>query len=186
VYPENNRLYRKGLGEKASELIKISDSTFVRREGRQLVQFKSNTEKDSMALHLLNANDGSSVATFNRMKDDEKLPIEFLVEGNFEKALGEYQELIKKDKDDPTIAENNLNGLGYHFLNNEKAKIAQAVFKVNIALYPNSFNVYDSYAEACMKLGENELAIENYQKSIRLDPKNLNAKRMIEKLEKEL
>lgn len=186
VYQNNNKLLSKELGGKSSELIKISDSTFVLRESSQLIQFKPTIEKDIMNMLIINEYDGSRISTYTKMMDDEKLPIEFLVEGNFEQSLKAYQDLRKKDKEDPTIDENRLNRLGYQFLNNEQVKLAQDIFKINVTLYPNSSNVYDSYAEACMEDGAYELAIENYKKSLNLNPQNNNAKEQIKKLEKSM
>ncbi len=48
--------------------------------------------------------------------------------------------------------------------------------------YPQSGNVYDSLGEAYMKGGQKKLAIQNYEKSLHLDPKNQNAVEMIKKL----
>jgi cytochrome c-type biogenesis protein CcmH/NrfG len=48
--------------------------------------------------------------------------------------------------------------------------------------YPQSGNVYDSLAEAYMDNGDKQLAIENYQKSIQLNPSNKNAVEMLKKL----
>lgn len=42
-------------------------------------------------------------------------------------------------------------------------------------VFPASFNVYDSLAEAYMKKGNKELAIESYRKSLELNPDNVNA-----------
>ncbi len=42
--------------------------------------------------------------------------------------------------------------------------------------------VYDSLGEAYMKTGQKELAIQNYEKSLQLDPKNQNAVDMLKKL----
>ena len=113
----------------------------------------------------------------------KKKDVKFFLDGNFEKSLVQYKNLKKEDPNNPTISEVNLNGLGYRFLNNDQTNIAHDVFKVNTILYPDSFNVYDSYAEACMKMGEIDLAIKNYTKSISLNSQNNNAKEMLEKLE---
>ena len=51
-------------------------------------------------------------------------------------------------------------------------------------IYPNYANGYDSLGEAYMKAGENELAVQNYEKSLELDPANNNAKEMLEVLRK--
>jgi len=48
--------------------------------------------------------------------------------------------------------------------------------------YPESGNVYDSLGEAYMKAGQKELAIQNYEKSLQLDPKNQNAVEMLKRL----
>ena len=136
-----------------------------------------------MNMLILDAKDGTIVSTFARMDDDEKIPVEFLLEGDFNQSLEAYQALMIGDPKDPTIDENNLNSLGYGFLNNEQTKLAQDIFRVNTILYPNSANVYDSYAEACMKIGDIDLAIENYKKSLTLDPQNNNAKEMIKELQ---
>ncbi len=53
------------------------------------------------------------------------------------------------------------------------------IFKMNVADYPESFNVYDSLGEAYMKSGNKELAIKNYKKSLELNPENENAKNML-------
>ncbi len=184
VYQNNNQLIYQELEEEPTELIKISDSTYVSRESDRLIQFKPNSENEKMNMHILNSNGGAGVSSYVKMNDDEKIPMELLVEGNFTQSLEAYQVLMKKDTKDPTIDENNLNRLGYRFLNNEQTKLAQDIFRVNLMLYPNSSNVYDSYAEACMKIGDIDLAIENYQKSLNLDPQNNNAKEMIKELQK--
>ena len=48
--------------------------------------------------------------------------------------------------------------------------------------FPESFNVYDSYAEAQMKLGNNEEAIKYYKKSVEMNPGNQNGIDMLKKL----
>ncbi len=81
-----------------------------------------------------------------------------------------------------TRVEWDINASGYILLRHEKIKEAIEVFKMNVKLYPESSNVYDSLGEAYMKDGNKELAIKNYEKSIELDPKNDHAQKMIEKM----
>ena len=59
-----------------------------------------------------------------------------------------------------------------------------AIFKLNVELYPESANVYDSLGEAYMNSGNSKKAIKNYQKSLELNPENNNAKEMLIALEK--
>jgi cytochrome c-type biogenesis protein CcmH/NrfG len=57
------------------------------------------------------------------------------------------------------------------------------MFKINVADYPKSANAYDSLGEAYMVDGNKSAAIENYKKSLELDPNNGNAREMLKKLE---
>ena len=54
--------------------------------------------------------------------------------------------------------ENDINTLGYQFLFAGKMDEAIEIFKKNVEMNPDSWNVYDSLGEAYMNKGENELA----------------------------
>ncbi len=59
-------------------------------------------------------------------------------------------------------------------MNSGKIDEAIEIFKLNIEAYPEAFNVYDSMGEALMEKGETEQAIENYKKSLEINPGNEN------------
>jgi tetratricopeptide (TPR) repeat protein len=65
-----------------------------------------------------------------------------------------------------------------------KPKEAIEIFKLNVEAYPKGFNTYDSLAEAYLAVNERELAIQNYKKSIELNPNNTNAAEVVKRLEK--
>jgi len=77
---------------------------------------------------------------------------------------------------------NTLNNFGYHLLEEKKLAEAIRILRLNAAEYPKDGNVYDSLGEAYMDAGDRALAIENYEKSLRLDPKNENAAVRLKKL----
>jgi CubicO group peptidase (beta-lactamase class C family) len=89
---------------------------------------------------------------------------------------------LKSDKELYSYNERELNLLGYNYLRANKNEEAIAIFKLNILEYPKSGNVYDSYAEALMAKGENKGAIENYKKSLELNPNNKNGIDQLKKL----
>lgn len=78
-----------------------------------------------------------------------------------------------------------VNQLGYSMLQNEnnddKSKAIE-FFILNVENYSNSYNAYDSLGEAYEILGNNQNAIENYQKSLELNPENEHATMKIEEL----
>lgn len=67
-------------------------------------------------------------------------------------------------------------------MNKQKFKDKIEIFRLNVKLYPDPCNVYDSPGEAYMKIGNRELAIKNFKKSLELNPQNDNAIGMLNKL----
>jgi pimeloyl-ACP methyl ester carboxylesterase len=78
--------------------------------------------------------------------------------------------------------ERTLNTLGYQQLRAKHVKEAIALFKLNVEMYPKSFNTYDGLAEAYMVQGDREAAVKNYKRSLALNPNNTNAVTMLKKL----
>jgi len=78
-----------------------------------------------------------------------------------------------------------LNGLGYRLLYFSGTPAAALdIFNLNMSIHPASSNAYDSLGEAYLAAGNNDLAVINYKKSLELDPKNDNARKILERIEK--
>ena len=97
-------------------------------------------------------------------------------------AVAQYRDLKKNQPQTFDFSERQLNALGYTLMQRGRIKEAIRVLQLNVEAYPQSGNVYDSLGEAYMKNGEKQLAIENYEKSLKLDPANANAVAMLKKL----
>lgn len=74
------------------------------------------------------------------------------------------------------LVENDLLMFGYRFLENNRVEEAIALFRYAVAVHSNSWNAFDSQAEAYMKAGQKELASKNCEKSLELNPENSNAR----------
>jgi tetratricopeptide (TPR) repeat protein len=95
-------------------------------------------------------------------------------------------EIIKKeDKNQPNyfISHGQINSLAYKLMRQDKNNDALKLFKLNIELYPNEFNVYDSYGEILLKMGDTENGIKAYKKSLELNSDNTNAKIILSEFE---
>ena len=101
-----------------------------------------------------------------------------------QKAIVQYRELKSLRPDSYNFSEAQLNILGYQLIRNERMDDAIEIFKLNVEMYPEAFNTYDSLAEAYMNSGNKELAIKNYKKSIELNPNNSNGIKMLERLQR--
>jgi tetratricopeptide (TPR) repeat protein len=78
--------------------------------------------------------------------------------------------------------ESTLNQLGYNLLAEKRVDEAVKAFKLNVQEYPKFWNCYDSLGEAYMVAGQKELAVQNYEKSIELNPDNKNGIEILKKL----
>ena len=79
--------------------------------------------------------------------------------------------------------EGSINQLGYNWMGGGKISEAIEVFKLNVEVFPQSSNVYDSLGEAYKKNDDKQKAILNYNKSLKLNPENNNAIEMLKQLE---
>ena len=83
--------------------------------------------------------------------------------------LGKTEEADKIMDDAWKIAtENEINAVGYQYLNAKNYDKAIETFKMNTEKHPDSWNVYDSLAEAYEKSGNKEMALENYEKALKM------------------
>ncbi|MEE9363551.1 MAG: serine hydrolase [Cellulophaga sp.] len=185
IFQKGSQLFYKNiLDEQGVELIKVSDSLFVRRNSSRFIQFKPGSENGVINLQYLNRNDGAIISSLAKVASDEKSPVEFLLEGDFENALIAYKNLMELDPTHPTVSEGYINDIGYDFYHADRMTLSLNTFKVNMMLYPDSYKVYDSYAKACMKTGDIDLAILNYSKSLELNPQNNRARSRLVELQK--
>ncbi|MFT3822562.1 MAG: serine hydrolase [Chitinophagaceae bacterium] len=94
-------------------------------------------------------------------------------------ALKDYR---AQRKTADTIDEDNMNSVGYVFLRLKRTDEAIAIFEQNTQDFPQSFNTWDSLAEAYATKGDKAKAIQYYEKSVELNPNNTNGVEMIKKL----
>lgn len=100
--------------------------------------------------------------------------------GGIKKGVEEY-EAVKEDSK-YYLSENEMNIVSYKLLQSDRATAAAAVLKLGIEAYPNAFNLYDSYGEVLLGLGDTIQSIKNYKKSLVLNPENENGIQMLKKI----
>lgn len=105
-------------------------------------------------------------ARFTQLLQELNSQLEQVINGNSETAI--YNQL-KVCKDATLLNEGSINNLGYTYLMEKgKPQVATCILRANTLLYPNSPNVYDSYAESLLTHGDKKAAIRNYQKAVEL------------------
>ena len=185
VYFTENVMYLKWRGGNAIKPLKVDDGIFFVKEMNEKIQFLTdpNNRTDFMVLVPKETTD-SITYNYRKLDKGEKVAREYIDENLFDKALEAYIQIKANDSLDGALNENEFNKLGYFYMNDKKYDKAKGVFKINIALHPQSSNVYDSYADVMKRSGDTVQAIEYYKKSLEIDSGNRGAKQFVKKHDK--
>jgi CubicO group peptidase (beta-lactamase class C family) len=162
----------------ASNLVMIPDKSIA-------VVMMSNFDRAPLGVLTQAALDvalGQTPAPVSIKPQIDRVLYKAIAKDGLEAGVKQYYDLKKNQPDAYNFQEALLNRLGYAFMQQGKFKEAIRVLQLNVEAYPSSSNVYDSLAEAYMRNGDKQLAIENYEKSLKLDASNTNAVEMLKKL----
>jgi len=106
-----------------------------------------------------------------------------LENGADEAALEEI--LAERNAESPGyfFIEAEFNAYGYSFLQQEQNDKAIRMFRINVELYPGSWNAYDSLGEALLQTGDTEKAALMYEKSLTLNPDSSSGKEALARIQ---
>lgn len=187
VAANENKLFMHQAGSPPVELFRVAEDRYVRRDAPEQICFAETNEAGETGFRLkMPGAQELGELTAIRLSEDEKLPIEWIESGDFEKASSAYLAAQKLDPEQVSIQEDWLNNMGYARLNGDERERAIDIFRVNTLLYPKSFNTWDSLGEAYRANGELEKSIANYQKSLDLNPANTTASKVIKEMREAL
>ena len=98
---------------------------------------------------------------YNSELEDPKFKLDSLFTTHYNNVSEQIGYLIKPD-------ENRVNGLGYYLLSQKQFIKAEALFKLNIANYPETANCYDGLGDLYLAKGDKVKAIESFKKTLTL------------------
>ncbi|MBC3766335.1 serine hydrolase [Neptunicella marina] len=133
-------------------------------------------------LYLTFYRQGKQAFLMPKLTDDEVIPADIADEASVEQLLACYRLWQQRFPDSPVSSASTINRAGYQAINEKNLALAIKYLKVQTLLYPENANAYDSLGEAYQLLWNKELAIENYQKSLQLNPHNQHAAQQLQKL----
>ena len=182
IYFEDAIMHAKWRGNDDIELLKVNDSAFYMKELNEKMLFVS---KPKMHIELAPKTEHKGVIyRFDKMEKGEKTPSEYFNDKEYDEALTAFKTIKEKDSLNPNVSERRLNTLAYRFLRNEEYDEAKELFKINMALYPNSSNVYDSMGDLYFSKKDTVNAIIYYKKALAINPENRSSKARLNRLTK--
>jgi tetratricopeptide (TPR) repeat protein len=126
-----------------------------------------------------------SFSDSNYILDPMKYMTDLFLAGEMEKLGQDVSKMINDPKYRFFDFETELISTGYKILNGGNIENAIGVFTFVTQLFPNLPNAWNSLAEAYLKAGDKQKAIEYYKKTISMDPvgpTGKNAKTMLHKI----
>jgi len=127
------------------------------------------------------------------VSEDLRSVAEFAADEGAEAAVVYCRKLREKYREyewwtalDPGVLERSTNSKGYALMEKGDLDRAQRAFVLNTMLFPGSSNAWDSLGECLYNMKKPDLSLQYYKKSLELNPDNDNAKRMIERISKQM
>jgi tetratricopeptide (TPR) repeat protein len=181
VYYINDDLYLKWRGADKLKPLSIDQNTIFVADMYKKLRFVEHPETKEYYLASVDP-DNEDIVSYDYLKlaDSVKIPSTHLRNGDFDEALAGYLNIKKQDSTSELIDEGEFNRMGYRYLRDKKFQEAIEVFKINVALYPESSNVYDSLADAYVRSGDSLQAFNNYKKALELNNGNRRAKEYVD------
>jgi len=101
-------------------------------------------------------------------------------------VIASYRKRKQENPADGTVSENSINMAGYEMMWAGDVEAAIALLELNVQLYPQSANCYDSLAEAYGNKGDAQKAIEYYKKALSLLDEHPRANESNQRLRKSI
>lgn len=96
--------------------------------------------------------------------------VEMIQENKIDRAVEIYEAFKKSRPGYVFFQEGTMNAVGYRLLQTNQLEQARMIFKINTEAFPNSANVWDSFADACIANDDTETAIMCYEKVLEVLP----------------
>jgi tetratricopeptide (TPR) repeat protein len=132
--------------------------------------------EDAVALNALNV-EMNPESEFARRQYASSALLQAFRHVGADSATAMFREL-KTRYGDTVFPEFALNRMGYALLEEGNAEAAIAVFKLEVKSFPESANGYDSLGDAYARHGDRKLAVESYEKALKLSPSDATKEKL--------
>jgi len=181
AYYDDNTLYLKWKGAENIKPVIIDENIFFVADMYTKLHFVQHPETKKRYMSIISKEDENLISyDYLKVSDSFKTPRMHLKDKEFDKALAGYLEIQEQDSTSVLVDESELNSMGYELLRKKENEKALDVFKMNVALYPESNNVYDSLGDAYLRTGDSLQAFNNYNMALELSNDNEKAKKYVD------
>lgn len=180
VFYKNNDLYINWKGGNIKPVV-LDETTFFVPDMYQKLRFVKQPETQKRFLGIVSEDDDQKVEfAYPKMADTFKTPRMYWRDKEYKEAVAGFLTLQKQDSTQRVIEEFEVNKTGYKLLSQKDFDNAITVLELNVELYPESDNAYDSLGDAYLRKGDSLQAYNNFKKAVELNSGNKRAKEFVE------
>lgn len=169
IFSAENSLYYQSFKQDKCELNYVGNNTLIDKHRKVLIKYDDHKKKFFM-------NDKKITV----MNSNENLALDLIKLGSIKEAIHCYKEIIAKSPEVKLSLEKKLANLALDLGERGDRDTAIVILKVALELSPQSAICWDILGDFYFETNQFELAIQAMQKSLKYDPKNNNAKKIIE------
>jgi tetratricopeptide (TPR) repeat protein len=184
---DGDRLVARSPGAADERLFLVAPGELARRDRTTRYRFPT-ASGERAAIEIVAPAGGDAAeerSSATRMAAGERLPSELLEAGEIPAAIDAFRRIRRERPEDPAIAEQRLNGLGYQYAGRDRPAAALAVLELAIELYPASANAQDSLADVALASGDVARALEAWRRVLELLPADPGASPVLKDLLRE-
>jgi len=180
IYVNDNQLYMQYLNGDPMEVLRIGDNQYVRREFPGKFRFEKNKETGTTDLMFGINNETEHVR--KRMKDNEYVPLEWLIKGDIKKAEQTYIDFLDKYPENQENAERNILVRADRLDKENKSEEAVKIMKLSVRLFPDSINSIGTLALHYKEKGNKAEALKAVKKALEIKPDDQQALQALKEL----
>ncbi|NAY93344.1 serine hydrolase [Muricauda sp. JGD-17] len=161
----DGRLWIKNFdGGRTLELFHLGHKTFKVDESNRLLRFNQISPWDNKPyLTVIFQNGVYTDVKYSFFKVGERLPIEYLLEEDYNLFSSEYQRIVESYPNSDLVSESYFYRMGNAELAKDNAANAIKIFKAMTEIFPESIHAFNGLAKSYMQIGDNKKAVDNFQ-----------------------
>ena len=179
---ENGHLRAERSGQEPTEIFPIAENEFISKQENMKLEFLKGAAAAHDTLKILLHGQEFSAP---RIGKDKRVPFEYMLAGETDKALELYKAIREMDPQSPLIRYDRLAGQGESLWFQNQREKALLLFRMLTELYPDSEKAFLDLAEISLMAGNKGLAKESYEKLLKVNPQNVKALEKLRELKAE-
>jgi len=169
IFSDGERVFMQYLNDEKMEVFRVGNNQYVRRE--HPMKFRFEKLKGDTSVSLVFGVNGETEYVRKRLADEEKIPFEFVINGEFKKAESMYVSLLEKMPEYKKEAEWGLLGYADKLNADKKSGTASNVYQMCSRLFSTTRS-FVKLANYYKQVGDKENALASLIKAQVIDPEN--------------